>query len=69
MINLNELIAHISEKREQSLYEHVKNVADLAQKEGKKLGIENLMELTGLLHDMGKAGSNFQEYICKKDGI
>lgn len=64
---MKKLLGHSSDGREQSLFEHVKNVESLAKEEGKKLGIEYIMSLIGLLHDMGKAGSNVQEYLRIKE--
>ena len=66
---MNEYVAHISEEREQCLSEHLKNVSNFAQKEGMKVGIGDFMALVGIVHDMGKYGENFQEYIWQKDGI
>jgi len=48
---------------EQSVEEHLISVAEKASAKGKNIGLENLMLLTGLLHDIGKGCENFQEYL------
>lgn len=59
------MIAHIrkSDKKPQPLSDHCRNVKKLAEEGAEKSGIKALVGLTGLLHDMGKATSAFQEYI------
>lgn len=58
-------IAHIRESdgRIQSVQEHLFQVSELAGQAGKKIGIENLARLAGLLHDVGKISENFSQYI------
>lgn len=60
------MYAHIrSDGVTHSLNSHLEGTALLAEKLGKKIGINNIMFLTGLLHDIGKASSIFQEYLYK----
>lgn len=54
-----EYIAH----KKQKPFEHLEGVAALAQKNAEKIGMGNYGELLGLLHDFGKYGADFQEYI------
>lgn len=58
-------IAHIRESdgKIQSVQEHLLQVSELAGQFGKKVGIENLARLAGLLHDLGKISENFSQYI------
>lgn len=62
-------IAHVLDEKEQDLSEHLRNVSDFAREEGKKIGIGNLMELVGSVHDLGKYGDSFQKYIRQKDDV
>ncbi len=48
---------------EQSLENHITNVAALAESFGQKVGLRNTLRLIGLLHDMGKYSDNFQFFI------
>lgn len=52
-----------SDKKHQSVKEHLINVSRFCKDYGKSIGIEKLSELVGLLHDMGKLDDEFQEYI------
>jgi CRISPR-associated endonuclease/helicase Cas3 len=59
------LLAHIDREtgREQTLILHSENVAHLCAKFCAKIGLKSLGELTGLLHDSGKAAKAFQAYL------
>lgn len=65
-----QLIAHrnadLQPERFQSLEEHSRNVAFLCGKACRSIGLENLGKLTGLLHDMGKASPDVQDYLYGK---
>jgi CRISPR-associated endonuclease/helicase Cas3 len=52
-------IAH----RDQTLYEHLEGVAELAKIHAEKIGMGEYGELLGLLHDFGKYSGAFQKYI------
>ena len=49
-------------KRRQTLREHSRNVADFCGDACRDLGLFALGKLVGLLHDMGKAAAEFQNY-------
>ena len=65
-----QLIAHrdtsIQPERFQSLEEHSRNVSYLCGKACRPIGLENLGKLSGLLHDMGKASPDVQDYLYGK---
>lgn len=63
------LIAHIrqSDFTEQSVQEHLEEVASLARSYGEPIGLAAHAELAGLLHDMGKFTSHFTKYL--KDAV
>lgn len=65
-----QLIAHrdtsIQPERFQSLEEHSRNVSYLCGKSCRPIGLENLGKLSGLLHDMGKASPDVQDYLYGK---
>lgn len=52
-----------SDKKHQSVEEHLMNVSGYCRTYGESIGIAKLCELVGLLHDMGKLSDEFQEYI------
>ncbi|MCY9511328.1 CRISPR-associated helicase Cas3' [Paenibacillus larvae] len=58
-------IAHIreSDKQVQTVEEHLVEVRYLAEKFGRKLKVEHVTGLAGMLHDMGKYTHQFTEYI------
>lgn len=59
---------YISDKdKTQTILNHSENAAVLCSKTMKKAGLGILGYLTGLIHDMGKASPEFQEYIRKND--
>ncbi|WP_153732962.1 CRISPR-associated helicase Cas3' [Sporosarcina obsidiansis] len=63
------LIAHIrqSDFVEQSVQEHLEEVAKLARSYGDSVGLGAHAELSGLLHDMGKFTVHFTTYL--KDAV
>lgn len=66
-----EFIAHRREKdgKHQSLWEHLKETSSLAGQFTSKIGLEKHGELIGLLHDLGKATSIFDQYIRSATGL
>lgn len=58
-------LAHISENREQTVYEHCENVSRYAELEARKVGLGSTLRVAGLLHDVGKLTDEFNEYIHK----
>lgn len=55
--------AHISDEREQSVEEHLKNVAKYCAFCSRKIGLAAAGELVGWLHDIGKMTDEFEKYI------
>jgi len=65
-------IAHIREydKTVQSLEDHLKGTSLLCRDFASKMGLGCVGEILGLLHDMGKASSEFNSYITDNpDGL
>jgi len=64
-------IAHINPitKEEESVKKHCTDVSEVCSEFGKKIGLAETASLAGLLHDMAKVSSKFQEYIrfCAKN--
>lgn len=58
-------LAHISENREQTVYEHCENVSRYAELEARSVGLGSTLKIAGLLHDVGKLTDEFNEYIHK----
>lgn len=58
-------IAHIRESdgQIQTVREHLLEVRALAEAFGKKLGVQHIAGLAGVLHDLGKYTEEFREYI------
>lgn len=73
MINQEEgkYIAHVrsSDRACQSLGAHLRGVSSLASGFSAKFGLETHGRLIGLLHDLGKYGSDFQSYIQSAAGL
>ncbi|MEA4909139.1 MAG: CRISPR-associated endonuclease Cas3'' [Anaerolineaceae bacterium] len=65
------VIAHMREKdREtQSLTNHLCETSDLARQFADKIGLKEIGEITGLLHDLGKACEEFQNYLGSATGL
>ncbi len=42
---------------------HLRNTAELAAEFTSKFGVQDLGKLCGLLHDVGKASTEFQKYL------
>lgn len=59
------MIAHINENGTQTVFEHLMETAELAGRAGARYGLEQLMYLSGLLHDLGKETEAFDSYIRK----
>lgn len=58
-------LAHISEDREQTVYEHCENVSRYAELEARRVGLGSTLKIAGLLHDVGKLTDEFNDYIHK----
>lgn len=58
-------IAHISNQRVQTVYEHCENVSRYAELEAKHVRLGNTLKIAGLLHDVGKLTDEFNDYIHK----
>lgn len=60
-------IAHIraSDGAEQLLVDHLKEVQEICENIGEKLGIPHVTGLAGMLHDLGKFSDEFQDYLCE----
>jgi CRISPR-associated endonuclease/helicase Cas3 len=60
-----QLVAHVRDrdKKIQSLEEHLNRVSKLAGEFAGKVGLKEIGEILGLLHDVGKASDEFQNYI------
>lgn len=66
-----EFIAHYSKERneKQFLREHLKSVSTIASKAASKISCPEIGKMVGLLHDLGKYSSAFQEYLKSATGI
>jgi CRISPR-associated endonuclease/helicase Cas3 len=66
-----ELIAHLrkKDKEPQYLSVHLNEVSQLAGQFANKIGLRESGELLGLLHDLGKASKEFQDYIKSATGL
>ncbi|MBD1221873.1 CRISPR-associated helicase Cas3' [Virgibacillus halodenitrificans] len=58
-------VAHIREADQaiQTIEEHLLGVKEIAEAIGHKIGVKHIAGLAGMLHDMGKYSSDFQQYI------
>lgn len=64
-------IAHLrkSDGEPQYLEEHLEGVSKLAGQFAEKIGLKEAGEILGLLHDVGKASKEFQNYIRSATGL
>ncbi len=64
-------IAHVRKKdnEPQALSEHLLGVAALSRKFASKIGLGDIGEILGLLHDIGKYSEKFQNYIKSAEGL
>lgn len=58
-----------TDKKEQSLLEHLKNVADLSERFAKCLYLSDYASIIGMLHDIGKYSNRFQQRINGNEKI
>lgn len=66
-----QFIAHIrkKDKEPQYLTEHLDEVSYFAGQFASKIGLKQIGEILGLLHDLGKASEKFQKYILSGEGF
>ncbi len=67
----NQFIAHLrkKDKEPQYLSEHLNEVSKLAGQFASKIGLQECGEILGVLHDLGKASKEFQDYIQSATGL
>ena len=70
-MNPNTFIAHYrkTDQTEQSVHEHLDQVALICRCLAGKIGVPGAGELLGLLHDLGKYSQQFQAYIQSATGM
>jgi len=63
--------AHIDSKKNrfQSVWDHLSETSAFAGQFADKVGLREVGETLGLLHDLGKASQEFQNYICSAEGL
>ncbi len=68
--NKKEYIAHVrKDGTKQSVEDHLSDVGEIASRLAAKINVSSAGELIGLLHDFGKFGMDFQEYIGSATGL
>lgn len=60
-----EYLAHISNGRKQTVFEHCRNVSNYAGIEAERVGLGNTLRIAGILHDIGKMTEEFDVYLKK----
>ncbi len=67
----NRFIAHLrkGDGEPQYLWDHLREVSILAGQFAGKIGLKESGEILGLLHDLGKASKEFQDYIQSATGL
>ena len=65
------LIAHWRkrDKKAQSLLTHLYQTSDLAEGFAQKVGLPEIGKVIGLLHDLGKASQEYQNYLRTNEGL
>lgn len=65
------LIAHRRKRdgEEQDLIDHLEGTAKLASHFAQKIGLSDLGNIIGLVHDFGKASKEFQDYLRSATGL
>ncbi|NJN98837.1 MAG: CRISPR-associated endonuclease Cas3'' [Anaerolineales bacterium] len=65
------MVAHVRDrdKKIQSLEDHLVAVSKYAGQFAGKIGLKEIGEILGLLHDVGKASQEFQNYILSGTGL
>ena len=68
---LRKVIAHVrsADQKEQTLEQHLSKVSAIAGRLASKIGMKDVGELLGLMHDFGKYSQQFQNYIQSGTGI
>ncbi|HBH12643.1 MAG TPA: CRISPR-associated helicase/endonuclease Cas3, partial [Clostridiales bacterium] len=67
---MDNFIAHIREidGKDQSLSDHLQEASKFAGQFAGKIGLQEVGEIIGLFHDLGKASNEFQNYIRSANG-
>jgi CRISPR-associated endonuclease/helicase Cas3 len=65
------LIAHlrVKDKKPQYLWDHLREVSGFSGQFAEKVGLKEPGEILGMLHDLGKASKEFQNYIRSATGL
>lgn len=66
----SQIIAHLREedRQPQSLWEHLSETSEYARQFSRKIGLGDIGQILGLLHDLGKASKEFQRYLGSNTG-